>query len=125
MYETDAPFIEKWRTAMRWLDEDVRGGYPKVWGELQAMAWNHPEMRERLIAIDAEWRAIVGRAIDAAIDEYGLDRDAFPLDALVALVFTFNRGVQFEELAGITSGHAELLAWIDGWLEGLAERSTG
>jgi AcrR family transcriptional regulator len=121
MYEADAPFIEKWRTAMRWLDEDIRGGYPKVWGELQAMAWNHPEMRARLSAVDAEWRGVVGPAIDAAIEEYGLDRKAFPLEALTALVFTFNRGVQFEQLAGITTGHAELLAWIDNWLEGLEE----
>jgi AcrR family transcriptional regulator len=121
MYETGAPFIEKWRTAMKWLDEDVRGGYAKVWGELQAMAWNHPEMRERLMGVDAEWRAVVGPAIDAAIDEYGLDREAFPVEALLALVFTFNRGAQLEQLAGITTGHAELLAWIDNWIESLEE----
>jgi AcrR family transcriptional regulator len=122
MYATDEPFIDKWRTAMRWLEEDIRGGYPKVWSELQAMAWNHPEMRQRLIDVDEEWRAVVGPAIDAAIDEYRLDRDEFPLDAVVALVFTFNRGVQLEQMSGITAGHAELLAWIDRWIEGLEER---
>jgi AcrR family transcriptional regulator len=31
MYAADLPFLEKWRTAMRWLDEDVEAGYPKVW----------------------------------------------------------------------------------------------
>src|SRR5204862_2585261 len=36
MYAADAPFIEKWRTAMRYLDEDLEGGYPKIWFELQA-----------------------------------------------------------------------------------------
>ena len=54
MYEADVPFLEKWRTAMRWLEEDVEAGYPKVWWELQAMAWNHPEMQERLVQVDED-----------------------------------------------------------------------
>ena len=39
-----------------------------------------------------------------------------PLDALVALVMTFNIGIIVERLGGIETGHAELLDWIDGWL---------
>src|SRR5918994_2681174 len=31
MYESDAPFIEKWRTAMRFLEADLAAGYPKIW----------------------------------------------------------------------------------------------
>src|SRR5215208_1736119 len=39
LYEADLPFVEKWRTAMRYLvSEDVT--YQKVWLELQALAWN-------------------------------------------------------------------------------------
>jgi hypothetical protein len=30
---------------------------------------------------------------------------------------TFNSGVILERLAGITTGHQELLDWIDGWIE--------
>jgi hypothetical protein len=41
-----------------------------------------------------------------------------PLDALVSLVITFNEGIILERAQGITAGHHELLAWIDGWLEG-------
>ena len=48
MYAADLPFIEKWRQAMRYLDEDFASGYQKVWYELQAMAWNRPELRERI-----------------------------------------------------------------------------
>jgi hypothetical protein len=44
-----------------------------------------------------------------------------PLDALVSLVMTFNEGVIVERLSGITTGHQELLDWIDGWL-GAKER---
>jgi AcrR family transcriptional regulator len=107
------PFIEKWRTAMRYLvEEDVR--YEKAWLELQALAWNRPEMRERLAHIDAEWRAVLTEAFAEPREELGID---MPLNALVSLVVTFNIGIMVERLSGITSGHEELLDWIDGFLE--------
>ena len=113
MYAADIPFIEKWRTAMRYLvEEDVR--YEKVFLELQALAWNRPEMRERLAPVDDEWRAVLTEAFAKPREELGID---MPLDALVALVVTFNFGIMVERLSGISTGHAELLDWIDQFLE--------
>jgi AcrR family transcriptional regulator len=113
MYAADMPFIEKWRTAMRYLvEEDVR--YEKVWLELQALAWNRPELRERLAPVDAEWRAVLTEAFAAPREQLGID---MPLDALVSLVMTFNLGIIVEHLSGITTGHGELLDWIDRFLE--------
>ncbi len=113
MYAANVPFIEKWRTAMRYLvEEDVR--YEKVWLELQALAWNRPELRERLAPINAEWRAVLTEAFAKPREELGID---MPLDALVALVVTFNLGIMVERLAGITTGHSGLLDWIDDSLE--------
>ena len=66
MYSADAPFIEKWRTAMRYLDEDLEAGYPKVWFELQAMAWNHPDMRERVARVNARVARGAHRGVHAA-----------------------------------------------------------
>ena len=43
MYAADAPFLEKWRTAMAYLEEDRP--YQKIWFELQALAWNRPELQ--------------------------------------------------------------------------------
>ena len=40
-----------------------------------------------------------------------------PLPALVSLVITFNEGMIFERLSGIETGQAELLEWIEGWLQ--------
>jgi AcrR family transcriptional regulator len=121
MYEGDVPFLDKWRTAMNWLEEDVEAGYPKVWWELQAMAWNHPEMRERLVQVDAEWRGLLRGHFANALDEYGID---FPLEATVSLVIAFNKGIQIEQLSGITTGHRELLGWIDVLLESRAACSA-
>lgn len=119
MYSTDAPFIEKWRTAMRYLDEDIEAGYPKVWFELQAMAWNHPDMRERVTQVNAEWRGVLTDAFTAAAKDYGLDRRRFPVAAMVALVMTFNEGLMLERISGISTGHDELLGGIDKWLQEL------
>jgi AcrR family transcriptional regulator len=124
MYEADVPFIQKWRSAMAYLEEDLRAGYPKVWLELQAMSWNNPEMRARLVAVDGEWRSTLRTAFDRALHEYGLDRDGFPLEAVVSLVITFNKGIELEQLSGVRTGHQELLAWIDEWLHSLEEKAA-
>jgi AcrR family transcriptional regulator len=119
MYSTDAPFAEKWRTAMGYIEEDLAAGYPKVWAELEALAWNNPAMRERLHAVDESWRTLLRDALSQAIEEYGLDETRFSAEALAALVMQFNKGLLFERLLDFDRGHAELLAAIDGWLTSL------
>lgn len=114
MYATQVPFVEKWREAMRYLDEDFSSGYQKVWYELQALAWNRPEMRERVARVTNEWYAVVREAFEVGRREHDID---IPLDALATLVGTFNQGIILERLSGIDSGHRALLAWIDAWLE--------
>ena len=112
IYAADMPFIEKWRTAMRYLlSEDVT--YEKVWLELQALAWNQPDLRERLARVNADWRAVLTEAFEQPHRELGIE---MPLDALVSLVITFNLGIIVERLGGIETGHDELLDWIDRWL---------
>ena len=112
LYAAEMPFIEKWRTAMRYLlSEDVT--YEKAWLELQALAWNNPELRERLARVNGEWRAVLTEAFRDPHRELGI---AMPLDALVALVMTFNIGIVVERLGGIETGHEALLDWIDRWL---------
>lgn len=112
LYASDEPFVEKWRTAMRFLvAEDVT--YEKVWLELQALAWNDEGLRDRLARVNAEWRAVLTEAFYEPHRELGID---MPLDALVSLVITFNLGIMVERLGGIETGHADLLDWIDGWL---------
>src|SRR6476661_4362516 len=119
MYAADVPFIDKWRTAMGYLDADLAAGYPKVWHELQALGWNRPDLRERVAHVNAEWRQVLREAFAQAIDDYGLDRDEFPLEAMVSLVMTFNVGLELERLSGISDGHKDLLEWVDRWLQRL------
>jgi AcrR family transcriptional regulator len=118
MYTDPAtPFADKWRAAMRYLDADRE--YQKVWYELQALAWNRPELRVRVAHVDAEWRAVLTEAFAEPRERYGIE---MPLGALVALVITFNEGIILERLSGVETGQAELLAWIDDWLKRSEER---
>ena len=112
LYATDMPFLEKWRTAMRYLvSEDV--AYQKVWFELQALAWNRPELQARVDRVNAEWRAVLVEALAEPREHYGI---TMPLEVLVSLVITFNEGIMLERLSGVTEGHGELLDWIEQWL---------
>jgi AcrR family transcriptional regulator len=112
LYASDEPFVEKWRTAMRYLvSEDAT--YEKIWFELQALAWNNSELGERLALVNGEWRGVLTEALAEPHRELKLD---MPLEALVSLVMTFNLGIMVERLGGIETGHAELLEWIDRWL---------
>ena len=111
LYAADVPFIETWRTAMHYLvSEDVT--YEKIWLELQALAWNKPELREHLTRVNAEWRAVLMEAFEQPHRELAIE---MPLEAFVSLVMTFNLGIMVERLGGIETGHGALLDWIDGF----------
>jgi AcrR family transcriptional regulator len=112
LYAADEPFLEKWRTAMAYLEEDRP--YQKIWFELQALAWNRPELQERLARVNEEWRAVLSEAFAPVHEELGLE---IPLGALVSLVYTFNKGIMFDRLSGVETAHRELLEWIEDWLE--------
>jgi AcrR family transcriptional regulator len=126
MYETERPFIEKWRTAMAFIDEDLASGYPKIWAELQALAWNKPEMRERVQGVTDSWRTVLRDALAEAIEEeYDLEDSPFSAESWAALVSQFNQGLLFERLLDFDRGHEALLTAIDAWLSSLEKRKTG
>jgi AcrR family transcriptional regulator len=118
---TDISGVEKWRTAMGYLESDLAAGYPKIWLELQALGWNRPDIAERVAQVNGEWRAVLTDAFDRMLGEYGLDRERFPLAAIVSLVMTFNEGIMVERLSGISTGQRDLVEMVGRWLESLEE----
>jgi AcrR family transcriptional regulator len=119
MYAADTPFIVKWRTAMRFLEEDAESGYHKVWLEMQAMAWNMPSVRTRIQDVHRRWMSVVTPAFDTGLGELGVDKRRFPTEAIVSLVVTFNQGIILERLSGVDSGHRALLRLLDRQIEQL------
>ena len=116
MYARAVPFREKWLEAMGYMEADLAAGYPKVWLELQALGWNRPELRSRVAGVNEAWRSVLRDAFAEAREEYGLTEQQLPLEAAVALVMTFTQGLDVERLSGITTGHAELVEWLNNWI---------
>jgi AcrR family transcriptional regulator len=114
MYASDRPFIEKWRTAWSFQEEDLTSGYSKIWLELQAMAWNRSELRARVQHVNDEWRRVLTEAFIPALPEYGFD--ALSPAAAVCLVMTMAQGYALERLSDIDEGHAALLSEIEAWM---------
>jgi len=123
MYSRDVPFIDRWRTAMAYLEEDLAAGYPKIWLELQALAWNDEALRDRVARVHDEWRAVLTEAFAPALDRYG-GGGSFPVEAVVSLVMTFNQGLMLERLVGVDVGHADLLEAIERLLQSMEHKAT-
>jgi AcrR family transcriptional regulator len=123
MYASDRSFLEKWRLAWGFQQEDLENGYAKIWLELQAMAWNRPELRARVQQVNEEWRAVLTEAFGPALREYGFD--ALSLEAAVSLVMMMAQGYMLERLSDIHEGHAVLLQEIEAWMQARAGTATG
>jgi hypothetical protein len=60
------------------------------------------------------------------MEHYGIADGPLGLEAMVALVMTFNQGMLLERLSDVSQGHAALLRAIDRWLASLeAKGGTG
>jgi AcrR family transcriptional regulator len=125
LYAGDAPFIEKWRTAMSYLVDEDEAPYQKIWYELQAMAWSHPEMRARVGRVLSQWQSVLAPAFREGLHELGVNTRRYPVEAVVSLVLTFNEGVILERLSGVDSGHEQLLNMIDCMLVRMQREPSG
>lgn len=123
MYDSEMPYVEKWREAMRYLDHDQP--YQKIWWELQAMAWNRPQFRERISTVHAAWCDAMRESVAEALTRYGLDEGPLTADDWVTLIVAMNEGIILERLSGVRKGHEELLAGVEAWLSSLEQKSAG
>jgi AcrR family transcriptional regulator len=120
----DLTFAEKWRiVAQNWIDQPT-SRFPKILLELSAMSWNIPQLRQRVSAVYARFRAIFERYFGEAMREYGLDESQFPLKVVAAAAGTFQLGVIVEGLSQFHEGHEELLTWVQSWLDSLEAAKT-
>lgn len=119
LYAGEGPFLDKWRTAMEHLDQDLATDpFPKLAGELLAMSWNQPAYRAAVHRMLAGFTDMLETAVRAALADYGMA--GVDVEAAATLVRTFQVGMMAERLAGVDIGHGRLLAAIDAWLAGLA-----
>ena len=122
MYASDAPFIEKWRAAMSYLEEDSDSGYQKILLELYALGWNDESIRKRMKQVHEQWLNVLLPAFETGLTDLGVDKEQYPVEAIVSLVVTFNEGIMLERLCGVDSGHRALLEMIERLLAGITKR---
>jgi AcrR family transcriptional regulator len=116
LYAGEGSFVEKWRTAMAYLETDLRSEtFPKLAAELLALGWNEPAYRTALREMMEGFTDMLSDAVRKALEEF----DVGPVDveAIATLIRTFQLGILVERLAGVDTGHGALLQVID---EGLA-----
>jgi AcrR family transcriptional regulator len=123
LYAGPEPFLDKWRTAMAYLDADLQSDtFPKLAAELLALGWNEPAYRGALAEMLARFTDMLSDAVEAALRDYDLGE--VDLVAIATLIRTFQVGMLAERLAGIDLGHDQLLTAIDAWLQSLPTRAT-
>ncbi len=83
------------------------------------MGWNMPALHPRLVEVHTRFSRIFEHHFGQALRDYGLDEDEYPLKVIVAAVTSFQLGLIVEGLSGVESGHAELLDWIQRWIDAL------
>lgn len=121
LYAGPGRFVDKWRTAMAYLDHDLQAGtFPKLAAEMLALSWNQPVYRTALHDMMSGFSDMLAAAVRAALDDY--DVEGVDVEALATLVRTFQMGMMAERLAGIDIGHGPLLAAIERWLVLLPRR---
>ena len=105
LYAEPGPLSDKWRTACRFLDEDVQSGYVRVLWELWAAGLADPELAARGRAATAGWRELLKSVFADWAADLQLEPPVSPriLASLVANIF---QGIEVELLAGVSEHEA-------------------
>jgi AcrR family transcriptional regulator len=119
LYAEPGRLSENWRTACRFLDDDVQSGYVRVLWELWAAGLADPELAARWRATTAGWRKLLESVFADWAAQLRLEPPLSPrlVASLVANVF---QGIEIELLAGVTEDeapHREALEQIGALIE--------
>jgi AcrR family transcriptional regulator len=127
MYAGPEPLAEKWRTACRFLREDLGSGYVRILWELWAAGLADEELARRWREAVEKWRLL----LEAVISEWAEDRGLkLPMSAsaLSTLVVNLFQGAEAEILAGVTetdAPHLDALEACAGLIEQLESSTPG
>jgi hypothetical protein len=81
--------------------------------EFTALANHRKAIRSEWAAYAREFRHRQQAALATIVDEYGIDTEAYPLDALLFALSSFSRVLVIEESMGIDVGHDDARALVE------------
>lgn len=71
LYGSDMPLSEKWRTACRYLEEDLQSGYVRVLHEMMYAALSDTEIRDHVRQQLGGWKRLLTDVAEVAIERHG------------------------------------------------------
>jgi len=119
------PLAEKWRTACKYLQEDLRSGYVRILWELWAAGLTDAELARLWRDAMAGWRLL----LEKVVEQWAADRAIvlpMPPSEIATLVGNAFQGAEVEILAGVSEDeapHLEALEAVAGLIEHLEARS--
>lgn len=80
----------------------------KLQMELVALANHRKALRSELAGYAEEFRRLQVRALGRVLDDYGIEPDDFPPEAVVLAITAVSQVLGMEETLGMTTGHAQI-----------------
>ena len=105
MFAGSGPLSEKWRTACRFLEDDLESGYVRILWELWAAGLADDELAARWRDATAGWRRLLTDVFEEWSREMGLQLPV-PASVVVTVIVNLFQGLEIEILAGVTEGEA-------------------
>ena len=104
MYQGEGGFADKWATARRFYQDDLRSGFVRVQAELLAASLSNPELREKVVPRIEAWKNVVLGGVREALktlEACGVQLPApFTAEAIACWVAEFWLGMEFSNLLG-------------------------
>jgi AcrR family transcriptional regulator len=126
LFSGPEPLSAKWRSACRFLEDDLESGYVRILWELWAAGLADEELAARWREATAGWRRLIAEVFDEWSCEVGLE---LPISstAVATLVANLFQGLEVEILAGVSEAeapHLEVLEAVAQLIEGIEARAA-
>lgn len=93
--------------------------------EIMALARHRKELRAEIARSAEAFRRLQAGALERVMSEYGLEEHFGSPEILSVFIAGLSRILVVEDELGISSGHADTRALIEGWIERLEGARTG
>lgn len=123
MFDSTGTYADKWAQACRFYESDIRSGYVRLLMELSALGLSNLAVGEEVRKLRAQWRALLERVADAALEHLGIR--SVPAEQIAAFIAAFWFGMEMEMMLGVTEEESHYWASLATferflrWLEAL------
>ena len=122
MYAGDEGFAQKWASARRFYQEDLKSGFVRLQAELWAASLSNAGLREKFLPRLLAWKELVLGAAREAVAALEADGTKLPPpftpEVIACWISEFWLGMEFADLLGVKEEQAQHRAALDAvqWL---------